>query len=221
MRKIAQKGVRAPQVNRAAKEAKASMLKKYQTGGRKKAQGGGKFEDYNEKNRYAGGSGILSRMLSGAYENQEWVKAKRADDLRLSKMTQEQRDNEKAYYQRRAEMAKQDQEAKDKMKRMSGKKDIDQQRRGGKSAKRVKKAQTGAKTSSPKNLMTSSDYNELFPYGKTKSVRRSGDRMWKDKEVKIATPSRTITKSVRKKTVLGKLSNAKGRTGKKVYGRSK
>jgi len=49
MRKIAQKGVRAPQVNRAAKEAKASMLKKYQTGGRKKAQGGGKFEDYNEK----------------------------------------------------------------------------------------------------------------------------------------------------------------------------
>ena len=83
---------------------------------------------------------------------------------------------------------------------------------------RVKRAQTGiktttVKTTSPKNAMS---MDELFPYGKTKTVRRSGDRMWKDKEVKITTPSRTITKSVRKKTLLGKLSNAKGRTGKRV-----
>lgn len=189
MRKIAQKGVRAPQVNKAAKAAKASMAKKYRTGGMKKAQTGTQYTSskpdqkaIEERQRY------LDRIMNTNRPDTLTARSRYVPGLT-----------------ERQERANIINERVRKVQENSPK-----QRGGGK----TKKAQTGAKTSSPKNAMS---MDELFPYGKTKTVRRSGDRMWKDKEVKISTPSRTITKSVRKKTVLGKLSNAKGRTGKKVY----
>jgi hypothetical protein len=67
------------------------MISKKGTKAVKKAQVGVNF-DFDETNRYAGGRGFPSRFMSAAYEAQPYVKAKRAEEARRKKMTQEQRD---------------------------------------------------------------------------------------------------------------------------------
>jgi len=105
----------------------------------KKAQRGGQFEDYSETNRYTG-KGFPARFMSAAYEAQPFVKAKKAEDLRRSKMTQEQRDLEKLNLERTRIQNEKDQQMRDRLNRGGG-----NQRRGGKTIKRVTKAQNGTK----------------------------------------------------------------------------
>ena len=113
MRRIAQAGVKAPKLNKAAKALslqketraaqKMNMAKKYKVGGVKKAQTGIKNFDFSDENPYKGGPGVAGfpgRFMSGAYEAQPWVKAKRAEQKRRAGLTNEQRDIEKVNVQR-------------------------------------------------------------------------------------------------------------------------
>ncbi len=97
MRRIAQKGTRAPQANRAIREAKAKLTKK--------AQRGGQFEDYSETNRYTG-KGFPARFMSAAYEAQPFVKAKKAEDKRRAGLSEEAREIERINVQRAIDRAK-------------------------------------------------------------------------------------------------------------------
>jgi hypothetical protein len=95
MRKIAQKGAKTPQrsMDKAKAAEKAKMTKQYKTGGVKKAQKGEGIKnfDFSETNRYTY-PGFASRMMSGAYEAQPFVRAKRAEEKSRAALTPDQRE---------------------------------------------------------------------------------------------------------------------------------
>jgi len=148
MRRIAQTGTRAPKANRAIKEAKV-----------KKAQRGGQFEDYSETNRYTG-KGFPARFMSAAYEAQPFVKAKKAEDKRRAGLSEEAREIERINVQR----------AIDRAKASAG----GNQRKGGKTIKRVAKAQNGRITA-PKSRK--SEYLD-FKRSKTRYAKPSEVPQW-------------------------------------------
>jgi hypothetical protein len=120
----------------AQKGTKTSSVKRT-----KKAQDGVNF-DFDEKNRYAGGRGFASRFMSGAYEAQPYVKAKRADEARKAKLTPEERELEMINAKRIGAG-------------VAGPRAGSKQRKGGKTVKHVKKAQTGAALDSSRNELFS------------------------------------------------------------------
>ena len=85
MRNIAQKGAMASKVKKAV--AKSGIKTK-------KAQDGVKNFDFSETNRYTYPN-FASKMMSGAYEAQPFVKAKRAEEKRRATMTPEEKEVER------------------------------------------------------------------------------------------------------------------------------
>ena len=147
MRRIAQTGTRAPKANRAIKEAKAKLTKK--------AQGGGQFEDYSETNRYTG-KGFPARVMSAAYEAQPFVKAKKAEDKRRAGLSEEAKEIERINVQRTIDRAKAS---------------AGNQRRGGKTIKRVKKAQYGTMKENKGGGRPYEDFSETNVYKSKPGLR--------------------------------------------------
>jgi len=122
-------------------------VKKAQEGTMKVNKGGGRpYEDFSETNVYKSKPGLRNKMKSALYEGQPWFKARKAEEERRAKLTEDERRLEQENVKRRVEIIRQEQEARDRARGRSG----GNQRKGG----ITKKAQTGARTKAQKGTRT-------------------------------------------------------------------